>query len=513
MRGPILLTLSVLCALVIVGASSAAENGEIRAMLKAARRYADEDARLKKEPDLRLLYDISVEQYRSGDVVEARETFSATTAAVRGGNDCPVSGYLTGIAKVQWETGGIAEASATMKAVLAAGIAADRKAKEECLKPLAELQLEIGDVDGALATAELIPSARKTDLYPAIAARLARDGRLDDAVAAYARSSPLPTEDEKRLYRLGADPAGRWPEWISAMKKVDPRLVAQHFHYVAREAALAGDFKTADAAVKAANRGDVYMWEEVALGHARHGDIPGALRIIDSRLAGDPDAQGMALLRLAEMPSRAGDPPRAAIRARGLAASAKGQKEGDANRRLVSLALENRFDEAAELIGREHSASAGFAVEELCRRGRTTDALELVDAVGFHSIMDSHIAVDDVLTAYAERGDFDKLNKALSDHPSGEYLDKWLPAVAEGQARRGDIRGALRTVLLVREDAFAGRRGIYEAVAQAQMESAVLPLPPDWIGGLVYSDEKARAWLGAARGARLERERAERPRW
>lgn len=487
--------------------ASAGNRTELRGMLRAARRYADEDALRTKEPEVRLLLAIAEEQYRAGVAEDARATLAAATAAVRGGGPCPVSGILVEAARVQWEVGSVAESSATMKAVLAAGLAAERKSRRECLESLAELQTDIGNLDGAMATAALTPGARKTEIYGRLAEAFAKAGRLDDAVAAYALTSPLPTEEEKRFFRLSHAPgASRW-DAAEAAVAAHPEYADRWFESIAEGAALAGDFKTADKAVARVKAPASYFVETVALSHARHGDIHGALALIDSKLSKDPDGRAMGLLRVAVVQERMGDSAGAAeTRSRALKISEKGQPAGHRNRLFLALALEGRGEEALALWKDPERLSPDYAVNELIEEGRVDVALRIAEAVGFGGL--EHVAQHNVLAAYARKGDLAGLDRAFSSGVSGVVVqrDEWLEAVAETQARTGDMDAALKTLARLDDGPFTRRPSAVEHIAEAQTRWLEWSSPPDWIVSLRFPDEKARAWLGAARGMRLHQE-------
>lgn len=476
-------------------------------MLRAARRYADEDARRAKSADIHLYLRIAEEQYRAGLVQDARATLSVATGSVRQEGDCPVSSLLVSMARVQWQTGGVAEASATMKTVLADGVKAPRLKRRQCLEGLAVLQEEIGDLDGAIATAALFPGARKTSLYPRLANDLARNGRLDAAVAIYALSSPLPTDEEKAEFRLRHRPgASRW-DAAESLAKRDPRRGRFEFSAIAEEAALSGDSAEADKALARVVEPDSYLLGGLALSRARHGDISGAIAFADSKLAKDPDGHSMALIRIAVVQARAGDDAAAeATRKRALEISSKTRPDSHLHRTFLVLAQSGRVEEALALRREKPGVSADFAVNELFEEGDSEAALKIVEDVGFDSM--EAVAVHGALNAYIRKGDFTAAIKALTGSAKVASIDRdeWLAVIAEAQARAGDMRGALETVRRLEDGPFTRRPIAIERVAQGQMESLEWSQAPDWIAGLQYPDEKARAWLGAAKGMRLHEE-------
>jgi hypothetical protein len=74
--------IAALASVFSVVAANAHDNAEPQAMLRAARRYADEANRGKKEPDGELPEKIAEEQFRAGDVESARDTLRAATVAL-----------------------------------------------------------------------------------------------------------------------------------------------------------------------------------------------------------------------------------------------------------------------------------------------------------------------------------------------------------------------------------------------------------------------------------------------
>lgn len=494
------MVLAALAVLAALPAASSSWNGDIRAMLRAARMYADEDGRRTKEPDAGLLLAIAEEQYRAGDAERARDTARAAIAGSLEG-PCPVSNRLLGMARVQWETGGVAEASATMKAVMDAGLAADRKAKEECLRPLAELQADLGDMEGALATAALIPGARKTDVYPNIAAAFARQARWDEAVSAAALASPMKGDFSHYTIMARRAGAGDWAAAGAAMKKVDGRTDG-FYSYAAIEAAMAGDFDEAMKIAKSVRRRDFHLWWKISLAMAKHGRAAEAVRLISSKLSKDPDGRAMALIHVSDAQEKSGDAAGAEkTRTLALEASAKGQPEGHLNRRLLVLAHQGRFEEIAAI--RKPGDRLGWTIKDLCQEGRVDAAIKLADMIGFEFL--EHDAAEPVIRARIRRGDVAAAlaNVAAMGRSAVSQRERLLHEIAREQARHGDIPGALATVDLLDPTFEWERPAAIEAVAQAQAASAYFPDPPGWIAALRYPEEKARAWLGAARGTRL----------
>lgn len=497
MRNLILAALAVLASPLLSWSSG---DEDVRAMLRAARLYADEDGRQAKEPDADLLLSIADEQYRAGDAEGARDTVRAATGIhVEGA--CPISNRLLRMARVQWETGGVAEASATMKAVFDAGVRADRKEKEECLLPLAELRSDLGDMEGALATASLIPGARKTDLYPHIAAAFARQARWDEAVSAVALASPMKGDFAYYTVMARRAGAGHWSEAGAAMKKVDDRTDG-FYSYAAIEAAAAGNIDEAMKIAKSVKRPDFHLWWKITTAMANHGRSAEAIRLASSKLSKNPDGQAMALIHIADAQEQSGDAAGAErTRLRALEVSAKGQPEGHMNRRLLVLAHQGRFDEIAAI--RKGGDRLGWTIKDLCAEGRVDAAIRLADMVGMAVL--EHDAAEPVIRAQIHKGDVAAALKSVDSIGRSAVWQhgRLLHEIAVEQARQGDIPGALATVRRL-DATFPGEQSAaIEAVAQAQAASAYFPRPPGWIAGLQNADEKARAWLGSARGMRL----------
>lgn len=479
-------------------------------MLRAARLYADEDGRQTKEPDAGLLLSIAEEQYRAGDAEGARDTVRVVTS-IHSEGACPISNSLIRIARVQWETGGVAEASATMTTAFNAGLSADRKNKEECLLPLAELQSDLGDMEGSLATAALIPGARKTDLYPHIAAAFARQARWTEAVSAARLAEPMKGDFSYYTVMARRAGGGHWSEAAAAMEKIDGRTDGFN-GYAAIEAALAGSFDEAMKIAKSVKRPDFHLWWKISLALAQHGRSADAIRLVSSKLSKDPDGHAMALIHIADAQEQAGDVAGAGrTRQRALEISAKGQEGGHMNRRLLVLAQQGRFDEIAAI--RKGGDRLGWTIKDLCEEGRVDAAIKLADMAGMDVL--EHDAAEAVILAQIHKGDVAAALKNIEIiGPSAVWQrGTLLQALSVEQARQGDIQGALATVRRM-DVTFAGEHlAALEAVAQAQTQTAWFPRPPGWIAGLAHADEKARAWLGAARGMRLWEEASSKRRY
>lgn len=481
---------------------------EIRSMLRAARRYADEAGR--KEPDAKLLLSISEEQYRAGDAENARATLLVATRTLSShGGPCPESNWLVEIARVQWESGGIAEASATMRTVRDAGIRAERKVKEECLERLGELQADIGDMEGALATASLIPGARKSDLYPRIAQAFGRQARWKEAAEAAGLATPMkgdPAYYEAMARRANA---GSWREAGAIMEKIDGRGSDGFYEYAAIAAAQAGDLDEAMKIARSVKRPGFFLWWKISTAMASHGRAAEAIRLVSSKLSKDPDGRGMALIHIADAQEQSGDRAGAErTRLQALEASAKGQPEGHLNRRIHILADQGRFDEIASI----RKDRLSWLIKDLCQEGGLDAAITLAGMVGMDGM--ESVAAAAVIRAQIRKGDAAAALKSLEAAKNSNVYDRegLVREIAVLQAGQGDIPGALATVALLDATFAWTRPAALEAVAQAQTAAAELPEPPLWIPSLRDADEKARAWLGAARGMRLREEASNRRR-
>ncbi len=498
----------LLLAVLFAAASPAlADDAEVRSMLRAARRYADEAGR--KEPDAGLLLSIAKEQYRAGDAENARATVLVATGTF-GSHEgpCPSSNLLVGIARVQWETGGIAEASATMRTVLDAGVRADRKEKEQCLEKLGELQADLGDMEGALTTASLIPGARKTDLYPHIAAAFGRQARWKEAAMAAGLAAPMKGDYAYYEAMARRANAGGWREAAAVMKEIG-ELSDGFYEYAAISAAQAGDLDEAVKIARNVKKPAFHLWWKVSLALAQHGRAAEAIRLVSSKLAKDPNGQGMALIHIADAQEQAGDATGAErTRAQSLEVSAKGDPSAHHNQRLLILAQQGRFDELASI----RNDDMGWLIKMLCQNGRLDAAIKL-GGMAYMVVLDGR-AAEEVVLAQVRKGDVRAALKTLASmgpYPKADR-EKLLHEIAVAQARQGDMAGALATIGLLRPTFNWTRPAAIEAVAEAQMASADFPEPPGWIAGLPDADEKARAWLGAARGMRLWEEASRRRR-
>lgn len=478
MKAPLLAALALL---IFPARARAYEDPDIQAMLRAARSCADADARTTKEPDAGLYLDIAAEQYRAGDAVGARASAGAAYA-VHPEGECPNVHSRILMARVQWESGGIAEASATMKAVLDAGLQADRKVKEECLLPLAELQSDLGDMEAALATAALIPSARKTDLFPHIAENFARHGRWSEAAAAADLAAPY--KGDGTHYR--------------EMARGD---AVRDDAYAAIHAAVAGNVDEALKIARTVKRPDFHLWWKITSAMAAHGRSAEAVKLAASKLSKDPDGHAMALIHIADAQEQSGDGTGAErTRALALPISAKGQKEGHVNRRVLILAHQGRFNEAIAEAG---GGTLNYTIKTLCEDGRGEAGIKLAGMID-PRILEPETA-ERVVRAMIEKGDVAAALKSIATNESVGWGGRrdLLPLIAEEQGRRGDIAGALKTVGLMDASVFSPRPAAIEAMAQAHAVTGLFPRPAVWISALEHDDEKARAWLGAARGRRL----------
>lgn len=466
--------LAMLALLAFPTSARALDEANMKAMLRAARSYADADGRETKEPDAGLYLDIAAEQYRAGDAAGARET-ARFAQAIRREGDCPDSSQLTYLARAQWEAGGIAEASATMKAVLDAGIKADRKAKEECLLSLSKLKSDLGDMEGALATAALIPSARKTDLFPHIAEDFARQSRWSEAAAAADMAEP--SKGNGAYYR--------------AMDKSGGAASAV-------ERALAGSADEALKLAKSSRGTDFYDWMRITSALAAHGRVADAIRTAFSKLSKNPDGHAAVLIKIANAQELSGDRLGAEKTLdQAMAISAKGQPEAHRTRGVLILAQRGQFDQIKGLGARLDDYS--WAIKDLFEAGRTDAALALVKLAGMEFI--DPVAGAQAVDAYVRKGDTAAALKNLEVIGRRIYhYDELLRDIAVEQMSQGDIAGALATASRL-DTAFHTLKPLaIEAMAESQAST------PVWASRLLRADEKARAWLGAARGMRLRRE-------
>lgn len=498
------------------GAAETLGREDCRGLLRAARRLADAIDAGAGSPAVGLIGRIAEEQYRAGDAEGARDGARVVREEFERRGDCGYYSSMEGLARAQRETGNILEASATLKVVLDVGRGLPKNDRERCLGPLAVLRAEEGDPSGAKALAAEIPGIRKTDVLPKIAVILARQGRLDEAVAL--ADSVNPTWGNSAVWEvLSVQMEGpRWKEAVATNERLGFDSADRLLESAAVQAALGGDFARAEnLATRVKKREDaLFAWSRIAAARARHGDVSGGFKTARARLDGHPYRLAAALMEIAEIQRRAGDVDGAGkTRDAAVQACAKCDAEVRIRHQLPALAREARKEEFLALAkglppGRDWTLAE--TVKELAEAGDVEAAAwvaGLMDADGGNR-ENVEKAFGALAHAQARRGDAAgalRSMEAMGRAAVGQR-EELLRLMAVEQARRGDLRGALRTAEELDDD-LGARPLVLEAIAQAEIEAQDWPRAPAWIGGLADPEEKARVWLGAARGLRLRNER------
>lgn len=465
-------------------------------MLRAARRHAE-----KASGSLELLKAIADEQYRAGDVPGGNDTARAVEEALKD-KPCALAKALATLAEARWGAGLRAQAEATIKEALEAGRKTARDERARCLEPLALAQGRLGDFEGALATVAEMPGARDGDLFPYLSKMMAEHGRYDEAVALSDKANAL-YGDWGIQQALALQAAyGDWRTAAAEERRIFGPRESHLLADAAVAAAEAGDFERAEA-IAASTGPSVRAGFAVALAH--HGRIADAVRLATSNLAGNHGATAMQLIRIADIAESSGDRKEAArILDLAMAESAKApERGGHANRRLLILVRQGKMDEALHEV--KTSGSAGWLTEDLARAGLISEALQAAELIDLGSLDrdGGGRGLDALAEAQLLTEDIDGARATLKKHRYSVY-GPMQRRMAAALARRGRPLEAL--AFIAEQPLFRERdAALVELIAQEEARSADWMWQPLWFGRLTTPDEKARAWLGAARGIRLRR--------
>lgn len=493
-------------------ASQSLGYGDARSYLKAARRNADQIAKSTDSTGISLIGRIAQEQYRAGDHEGALDGARVVLELFHRRGDCAEHPSLTGLAKAQWENGNFAEASGTMKALLEAGRSLDRKTREYCLGPLAVLQAELGNLEAAKAIAAEIPGVRKSDILPDIAILMARRGLMEEAVAL--ADSASPTWGDRAIHEVISIrmEGTQWKEAGAVREKLGFRSTDNLLSWAAVKAALGGDFERAIILVgKVKDRDEaLFAWGSIVISRARHGSVTDGVKEAKARLAAHPHRLAGALMEIARIQRQAGDSAGSEqTRMAALQACAKCDPEYLIRHQLPWLARSGRKEDFLSLAeGLKFGKDSSFSEtsQDLAKTGDMDAAAWVAGMVREGEYSEKTYAA--LASAQIRHGDLPAALlsvEAMGGSAFGERVELLRRIVVE-QARRDDIRGALETVDRLDSDIYWERHGALEEIAQVQMEAEDFPSAPAWISGLKDPEEKAHAWLGAARGLRLRGE-------